>query len=381
MLQAKVNGWPYPTVNPALSQSPRLGVYTSHMPSRQTISSMNPRIPSLSRLSSYDVGFVDSQNTYNRQPFGLDHSVNYEEDSASFNAQSSGYVLPSTPQGVLGEYSALPWNPKPWNSPNINDSKAQNGGFFSDQDAESTLAQPAYSYMLHGQGVPSTEVTPVVPTMSLPSDGQASERILPTPGNRNSQLPSNMPVVPTASESMSTLAFSQDFRIGTSWVPRPVPASVRAAAQPTPNGVFSASSADRRKPNMPTVQDLGFEYLPITTADTNPPITSGGTVTGLDAANNGEPQLTSSSAHDNKRPVGMPDCSPDIYGYSTSEKSKNRADEPATLMSGMPYTRVKHPDSGAFAFNLLPLDAIPEYRPPTEARRTSISPLGNPGGF
>ena len=132
---------------------------------------------------------------------------------------------------------------------------------------------------------------------------------------------------------------------------------------------------------MPTAQDLGFEYLPITTADVNPPITSSGAATGLDAVNNGEPRLTSSSPRGNKRPLAMPDCTPEIYGYSTSEKSKNRADEPATLMSGLPYTRVKHPDTSAFAFNLLPMEAIPEYRPPTEARRTSISPVGNPDGF
>lgn len=338
---------------------------------------MNPRAPSHSRQPGYDMGLFDSQSMFSRQSFGLDNSVNYEDDSAAFNTQSPGYMLPSTPQGAV-DYSGLPWNQKTWSS-NFHDSKTQNGGLFPDQEPESALSQPTYSYMLPGQEVPSAEMTPVVPTMSLPCDEQGTERTLPNPGNRNHQLPSNMPVITTTQESMSNLQFSQGFRIGSSWAPRPVPASVRAAVQPISNE-FSVSPANRAKLNMPTAQDLGFGFMPITTADSSPAITSSGAVAKMEAVDSSEPRVRNFS-RDNGRLLGMADYTPDIYGYSTGEKNKNRADESATLMSGMAYTRVRHPDTNLFPFHLLPSEAIPDYRPATEAHRTSISPVGNPNGY
>lgn len=84
------------------------------------------------------------------------------------------------------------------------------------------------------------------------------------------------------------------------------------------------------------------------------------------------------------------DCTPDIYGYSSSEK-KNRATDDndnrcsaATLVNGLPYHRVRHTETpnAAFSFNLFP-DALPEYhRNAVEnVQRPPVSPLGNQGAY
>lgn len=382
MLQTKVNGWPYPNMNVSVSPSTRLGIYGPHMISKQAALPMTPlnmRTASLSRQSGYDMGIVDSQNLYGRQSFSVDHNVNYNDDdsSAAFSTHSPGYLLNS--QGVLMDYQGLQWNQKTWN-PNFSGGRAQNGGLFTDQDTDSALTQASYSCMLPGQGTPSAEIPPVVPTMQLPSDGQGAERTLPNPGSRNNQLPNNMPVIPTTPESISGLQFSQDFRVGNTWCPRPVPASLRASIQPMVNGTFSPNPATRTKVNG-SAQDMTFGYLPITTTDTSPSVTSSGAVTGLEAPDTGESRMTRSFSRDNGRLLSLTEYTPEIYGYSTSEKSKNRDDESATLMGGLQYTRVKHPDTNVFTFDMLPADAIPDYRPPTEAHRTSISPVGNHNGL
>ncbi|RJE19691.1 hemagglutinin protein [Aspergillus sclerotialis] len=372
-------------MNVSGSPSTRLGMYAPHMTSKQAALSMTPlnmRTASLSRPSGYDMGIVDSQNLYGRQSYSVDHSINYndEDSSTAFSTHSPGYVLNSTAQGVLMDYPGLQWDQKNWDT-NLNGDKAQNGGLFTDQDTESASTQASYSYMHPGQGTLSAEVPPVVPSMQLPSDGGA-ERTLPNPGSRNNQLPSNMPVIPTTPESVSGLQFTQDFRIGNHWNPRPVPASLRASLEPMVNGTFSPNPATRTKVNGTAAQDMTFGYLPITTTDTSPSVTSSGAVTGLETPDTtGEPRMTRSFSRDNGRLLSLTEYTPEIYGYSTSEKSKNRDNESATLMGGLQYTRVKHPDTNAFVFDMLPADAIPDYRPPTEALRTSISPVGNHNGL
>jgi hypothetical protein len=72
------------------------------------------------------------------------------------------------------------------------------------------------------------------------------------------------------------------------------------------------------------------------------------------------------------------DCTPDIYGYSGEKKNR----ESATLMNGLPYQRVRHPDtSSPFSFNLLP-NTLPEYHRAVESvHRHPVSPLGNQGAY
>ena len=386
MLQTKVNSWgPYPNMNATGSSSVRLGVCPPHMAPKQVALSMSPlnmRAAAFYRQSGYDMGIVDSQNLYGRPSCSVDHGISYDDNdsSAAFNTQSPGYMLPSTPQEALMDYPGIQWSQKTWN-PNLNASKAQDGGLFVDQDTEGALPQPSYSYVLPGQEVSSAEIPLVVGTMSLASDGLGTERTLPNPGGRNSQLSNNMPVIPTTSESIPGLSFTHDFRIGNSWTPRPVPASIRASLQPMAN-VFNPSSATRAKTNVSASQDMTFGYLPITTTDTSPSITSSEAANGPEAVGTtGEPRMTRSFSRDNGRLLSSTEYTPEIYGYSTSEKSKDRDDEPATLMGGLQYTRVKHPDTNAFTFSMLTADTIPDYRPPTEAHRTSISSVGNPNGL
>ncbi|KAJ5895562.1 hypothetical protein N7495_007253 [Penicillium taxi] len=84
------------------------------------------------------------------------------------------------------------------------------------------------------------------------------------------------------------------------------------------------------------------------------------------------------------------ECAADIYGYTSTEKSKrgdggNGGDSRypgATLMSGLPYTRVPHRDMPAnpFAFNMIP-DALSEYQRVVENVHRPVEPLRNQGAY
>ncbi|RMJ23816.1 hemagglutinin protein [Aspergillus sp. HF37] len=379
MLQTKLSQWPYPAANATVSPS-RMGMYASKH-TGFPINSPNVRVPSFSRPAGYD-GMFD-QNVYERQSFSVDQGINHEDDQTY---QSPGYMMPSS----LPDYSGI-WNQKAWNpNPNL---KTQNGAIFPDQD-ENPVPPATYPYMLPNTGTsPPPEIPPVVPTMALPSDGQSqTERTLPNPANR--QVPASMPVVPAAPDAIPTLPF------GNPWAARAAVPSARPS-MPISSGCFS-STMNRRKPNQPTTaQDMAFGYLPInTTTDPSPPIQSTSTP-GMDPVvdtSSAEPRVSTSFSRDNtasnntnSRLLGLGDYTPDIYGYSTSERSRVRgsgsgseADDSssATLLNGLPYTRVRHPEqpNSALAFNLLPTEpSIPEYRPPPPEAQRAVSPLGSNG--
>lgn len=375
MLQTKVSQWPYPAVNATVSPS-RMGMYASKH-AGFPINFPNVRVPSFSRLAGYD-GMFD-QNVYGRQSFSVDQGINHED------YQTPGYMIPSS----LPDYSGI-WNQKAWNAnPNL---KAQNGAIFPDQD-ENPVPQSTYPYMLPDTGTSPPEIPSVVPTMALPSDGQSqTERTLPNPANR--QAPASMSAVP-APDAILTLPF------GNPWAARAAVPSGQTS-MPTSSGCFS-SSMNRPKLNQPTTaQDMAFGYFPVnTTTDSPPPIQSISTQ-GMDPvvdSSSAEPRVSRSFSRDNtstdtnNRLLGLGDYTPDIYGYSTSEKSRTRgsgsgsgseADDSgsATLLNGLPYTRVRHPEqsNSALAFNLLPTEpSIPEYRPPPPEAQREVSPLGSNG--
>lgn len=268
------------------------------------------------RPTGYDMGFESS--VYGRPLVG--HGINYEDDYFQ-----SGYMVPNVPDYGM-------WNQK-WN-PTVKKELFDQGESFSQ-----------YPYMLA-----PTEV-PVVPTVALP-DGQ--DRTLPNPKN---QVPSSVPVVPSTPET-SGLPF-QDFRISP-WARTSRP----MMTQPLPMNRCKLSQSQSQSQDM-------FAYLP-TTTDPTPSVPSTGV--GLEEEYRPEARVRGFS-RDSGRLLGLSDC-PDIYGYSTSEKKRNESETGSTLMNGLPYTRVRHPDN-ALTFNLL-TDPIPEYRPPTETQRT-VSPLGNTG--
>ncbi|OJJ34361.1 hypothetical protein ASPWEDRAFT_173777 [Aspergillus wentii DTO 134E9] len=387
------NAWPYPTMNATQPSSTRLGIYPPHMASKPgdySVNSPNMRVASFSRSSDYDMG-LDSQHAFSRQPFGVDPSLNYEEDPST--THSSAYMVPTGHQGALPDYYGIAWNTKGW-SPGMPINKASNGALYHDQD-ESSLTQPNYSYMLPGQGTQATDAPSLGPAMTLVSDGQGTDRTLPTPTIRN-QLQTSISTLPTSPEAISGLPFSQDFRVGNIWAPKSAPStSSRSSMRAMSNGAYSASLVSREKPIPSSAQDMVFGFISMTSAGTpSPLIPSSGafTGTGLDTVDSADDfraatdaRLTRSYSRDHGRLMSLTDCSPDVYGYSSSEKNKNRSDDTgsaATLMNGLPYTPVRHSDNhGALPFHLLPTDAMPDYRTSTEVHRTSISSHSNPGGF
>lgn len=363
VLQTKVSGWPYPVVNATMSPH-RMGTYTSKRSAVPV--NQNVRAASFSRPVVYD-GLFD-QSVFEQPSFSVEQGINYGEGSAY------QYMMSSLP-----DYSGM-WEQKAW-------TPKQNGTMFPDQQ-DNSLTQSTFPYMLP-PGTPPTEIPAVAPTMTLRSDGSQTGRTLPNPASR--QVPSSMSAVPSTPDTVPTIAFTQDFRFGNPWGPRATAPNPRTLMS-MPNGPFTTPMT-RIKLNTSTAgQDMAFGYLPVNSATTTGPApaipSSTATVPGIEPADagNAERRLSRSFSRDNGRVLGLGDCAPEIYGYSTSEKSKNQASDSeagdsgsATLLNGLPYTRVRHPETNsALTFNLLQTNPIPEYRPPAEAQRT-VSPLGSNG--
>ena len=375
-----MTAWPYPPMG-AVSQSRRSGMYSHMAKPAVPMNSSGLRINPFSRLG-YDMGPVESQNGYSRH-LSLDHGVPYQDDAAF----EQSYMYPA--QGPSLDY-CMPWNDKAWNS-----AFTGKGEVVYSENAASSMTQ-AYPYMLPTTSTPATEMSPLVPTMGIPSEGQGTERSLPNPSRSQRH---SMSVLPPTPENAPTVSF-QD-RLGNPWAPR-APVGMRASMQPTMNGAgsYSTSPATQPKPSPSIPQDISFGYLPLS----EPSNLSSTTPNGLEIPDQDdfhapEPRLTRSYSHTHNSPrttntnththtnnvntnrlVSLT-CTPDIYGYSTSEKSKRSEDASSTLMNGLPYTRVRHAESNnPLSFNLLPTEpAIQEYRTPAmpEVHRTSISPLGN----
>ncbi|KAF7177155.1 hypothetical protein CNMCM7691_004889 [Aspergillus felis] len=349
------------------------------------------RLGPFSRSSGYDLGTFNSQHPPSRQPFSLDHTANYENEPTAYNPQSS-YMFPSSHQGILPDYCGLAWNTKAWNS-NIQVNNAQSGPAFPTQDAENTFTSSSYPFLFSAQGTQSTDV----PMTCTPSDGQGAARTLPKASGR-SQLQIGMSSPSATPEAMSGLLLSPEYRYGHHLAAR---ASISSSGLPSmqlgSNGNFSGNSLNQtRKASHSSSPDIMFDYLPITSVRTPSHLgpstgTALNTFETLDSADDfraaTESRSTRSFSRDSGRFISMMGCGSDIYGYSSSEKSKNRSEtgdtgSTATLMNGLPYTRPRHADThSTIAFDLLATEVLPEYRASAELQRTSVSALSNPGGF
>ncbi|RHZ66934.1 hypothetical protein CDV55_101121 [Aspergillus turcosus] len=390
-LQTKVAWSPYPGLNAAVSSSPRLGVY-AHTVQRSGLVSTNSlgvRLGSFSR-PSYDLGTFNLQHPSSRQPFSLDHTANYENEPTPYNPQSS-YMFPSSHQGILPDYCGLAWNTKAWNS-NVQINNAQSGTAFPTQDAENTFTSSSYPFLFSGQGTQSTDGL----MTCTPSDGQGADRTLPKTSGC-SQL-QGVPSPSATSEVMSGLPLSPEYRYGHHLAAR---ASISSGGRPSmqlgSNGNFGGNCLNQtRKASLSNAQDIMFDYLPVTSVgpsshlgpSTGTALTTFETLDSTDDFRaSAESRSTRSFSRDSGRVISMMGCGSDIYGYSSSEKSKNRSEtgdtgSTATLMNGLPYTRPRHADThSTIPFDLLATEVLPEYRTSAELQRTSVSALSNPGGF
>lgn len=372
------------------------------------------------RPSGYDMVAADTQ-AYPRS-MGLD-SIHYEDEQSAGYGHSSGYGLPCTPSGVMADYGTSQWSPKTWNNM-LGGNRATNGGIYPDPEANGALSQSPYTYMLPSQGLSPGDLpqstNAAMGSISSP-DGLSTDRTLPTPTSRGHQLSANTAGMSAlSSEGLSGLPLLSDFK-PSFWNPRcgtsPDQRATSAHIVPS-NGPFGSSSPPDIKCTSASTHapELMFSYppMPTTTDEISPPLSSTATIPS--SAGSGNPAFpilenldnpsseygrvssdtrlrgSFSRDHSSQRLMALAnECSPEIYGYTSSEKNKARVTDgndmrcsAATLMNGLPYTRVRHqdPPNAPFSFNLLP-DALPEYhRAAVEnVHRPSVSPLGDQGAY
>ncbi|KAF7586983.1 hypothetical protein BBP40_007898 [Aspergillus hancockii] len=391
MLQAKASGWPYPATNATLSSSHQSqGVYAPPVAPKQDLLAASPsnfRVGSLSRSLALDMGSAEPQHSYSRPNLGHDSTVSFEDEaSTTYGSQHPNYVLPTTPQGALPDYCGLSWS-KAW-VPDLNATRAPNGGILPDHEAESAFHHSSYAYMLPGSGAPSLE-PPFVPTMvALSSEGQGMGRTLPTPSGR-CQHQMGSPAFPTSAETISALP-QQECRNRHPWTLKSVTSDIRPMKQCTP-GSFNGSPIVRTKLLPTNPQDMVLGYLPMTsTSASSPLIPSSGTCTRLNPGDIGEELRSNEEArvsrlkfHEHPR-LSLIESSSEIYGYCSLEKSRKgvkpgTSSPAATLMGGLPYTRPPAQlQSAPLAFSLPVVDSLTDTRSPTDARTQTLS---NPGGF
>ncbi|KKK27207.1 hypothetical protein ARAM_004932 [Aspergillus rambellii] len=357
VVQTKVSSWPYPTntiINP--SQRP---------------------------------GAPDSQPAFSWQSFGLDATNHEDGGPAPYNAPSSTFLLPNSPQGVMAECCGLTWNAKAWSS-GIQSGRAANEAMFGGNYGENPLALSGYLFT--GQGTQSTEISPIVPTQaSLTFPIQGAERTLPTPSNRN-PFQGNVGGLVASPNALAGLQSAQEYKSGNHWMQKNDP---RTPMQPTSNKSFSTRTVNRAKLIPSGAQDIVFGVLPIaTTSAVSPLMPSSGAFTGLIAATDSADEFRSSNdgrlrafSRDNTRMLSLTEYGPDSYGYSTSERSgRSRSDvgnasSVATLINGLPYMRPKNPDPIS-QMNPLTTDSLTgSYGASTETHRTPVSALSNSSGF
>ncbi|EAW10903.1 uncharacterized protein ACLA_065370 [Aspergillus clavatus NRRL 1] len=354
------------------------------------------RLGSFPRSSGYEMSTFVPLPASNRSSFGIDHPINYEEESTAYNSQPSPYMFPNTQQGVLADYCGIAWNPKAWSS-NLQVNKASSGALFTSQDTENSFATSSYPYLFSGQVAQSTDVPPVVPTIPcIPPDGQGADRTLPNPTGRD-QLQIGLSCLTTASDTIHGLPMSPEYRFGNSLATRgPISSGSRPSVQLSSTGsLCGGSPVQTTRASQPSAQDMVFDYLPLTSAGSSSHLVSpGGAVPAYeplepsDDFRGSESRVARSFSRDSGRFISLMGCSSDVYGYSSSsEKIKNRSETSdtgsgATLMNGLPYTRPRHADSHTtIPFDLLTTDVLSDYRGPTEMHRPSVSALSNPGGF
>lgn len=355
---------PCPAVGGSTNPSPsNVNMYAQMHQKPAAVS--NVQYSPYSRSPGYYMGPVDTLSAFPRQPYGVEHGVGYEDSSAGvYNGQPAVHVLPSAPQGVWNDYCGLNWNQRGWNT-----SEAA----FPDQGTENPLIQPAYSYMLAGQGT-----------------------------HRNISNPTLQPQLITPSpEITSGLPYSPEYRAsGSPWEQKCDATTHRGSMQSITNEPFPTSPENRIKPD-PGTQDMVLGYVPTISSqdtttipngtypalDTVNPVTAGGFQTSPDT------QFMRTLPRDsNGRLLSIgtsSDYSPsESYHYSSnssnssngsngsngsnsgSERSRTHSetsDSSATmLVNRLPYSPVKQVDAHAqsgLQFNLMASNSMTDYHP------------------
>lgn len=309
----------------------------NHHSNRRTL--QIPRAPEYEMASS-------TQSPYSRQPFGIDSTINYEDEpSASYNAQaSSAYMLPNSPQVYMADYCGLGWNSKGW-PPVLQGSRAPAETLFSESDPENTMSTPAYPYMITGQGQQANEAFSMAPSQSsLAPSVRGTERTLPNPFG-HAQSPGNA----TVSDGLPSV---QDYRPGNRMVSGCEPRTFLPPASNMP----SAAPIDRKLVPS-TGPDMALGFLPVAPNNATSLLPSSESFGGLEATTcvtepGDDFRGTTDNryrafAQDDRRMMSFADCRPDTYGYNRSayrNRSEAGGSSPEdTMISGLPYERPSQP--------------------------------------
>ncbi|KAJ6098651.1 hypothetical protein N7467_000186 [Penicillium canescens] len=359
------------------TSSARYGVYTSQAPGRQSLVTMDSqaRIP------------------YREYDMAMDGSVHYDEQSNYYAQASPGYMVPST-GGMIVDYST--WGAR----------TPSNGDLF---DQGATGLSQAQAQATYGFTLPQEISSDMTQSSGVNQSFSEVERTLPTPstcrGQPQTQPQAPVTTLPTLPEGLSGMTLATDPK-SSFWS-----SHARGMAMPTvpSNGYTSPRVKANNSETGPPTPDLTFGYMPMaTTEDTLPPLPPAAASIPSSAAGNnalypvldtideyrngsdGRLACNNTFSRDkgaNSRLLALTfDCSHYSYGYSSGERSKARgaagADADArcsapTLMNGLTYTRVRHPEHNlALPFDFLS-DPFPEYGRVESVTRHPISPLGH----
>ncbi|KAJ5681482.1 uncharacterized protein N7477_001422 [Penicillium maclennaniae] len=349
--------FPYPSPGAAIASSHLGGIFTPQATRKSMLPMGSPqtRMTGFPRTPEFDL--ADS-HVFSR-PIGVD-SIPYENEQSVNYSQSPAYMLPNAPSGSNIDYGTAPWNPKIWDSIF---SRQNNGVIYPDPETNDSLNQSPYSYMIPSQGISSTDISQpnsaAMPVVSS-AEGPGTDRTLPTPTCSSNAATLNIlspePNLVQLSEYKGNYwnqrgGTSPDSRIPAHTVPSNAPKCTTSTA---PNLLFTyvpmPTTTDERTPTLST---------PATGSSSS---TSATSFTGLDLVDHEYRSIPDDRHLSHKHSAGqrlamLNECTPDIYGYSSEKKPRDSA----TLMNGLSYQRVRHPDtSGPFSFNILP-DTLPEY--------------------
>lgn len=351
MCQTKVrvpvtSGWPYPASDTAAQ---RLGTYVSSSKMGTVPTSFSEhRIHQFSRAPEYEVT-PDTQHLYSRQAFGIESTINYEDEpSTTYHVQqpTPAYTLPNSPQVFLPEYFSMGLGSKGWSAA-LQGNRAPPGIVFSEGEAGNPLATAAYPYVISGQGPQSNEALSIAPPQgALASPAQETERTLPNPTN-GSPFPENTDGLTT---SMDGPPPAHDYKTCSRWIAR--------CEHRVPDVPFNTAAMDRPKAVPSSGQDVAFGFLPITSNGAPPPaLSSSGGFSSLESTacpaevneefrGNADNNRYRTFSRNSRRMVPVADYRPNTYGYSRptyrnrSEQSDSNTE--STLINGLPYTRSTH---------------------------------------
>ncbi|KAL4961224.1 uncharacterized protein BDV14DRAFT_192387 [Aspergillus stella-maris] len=338
--------WPYPA-NEMVSRS--------YAPSSSRTRSVpcnlsHQRVPSFSRPPDYEVSSI-TPSPYARQSFSFEPTSNYEPESSVQNAQATpAYVLPSSPQVLLADYSGLHWNPRGWGA-DLPCTRAPADAIAPEHDTAPSLTLSAYPFVVPSQGQQTNEVHSMVPAQSsVIPPVQGPERENADSNNRDPFFENGSGPVTTADAPPPPNEYSRPPHY---WVSR---YESQTSRSPISQMAFETAAMGRRM--IPSSRsDMTFSYLPV--ASSGAPSTmmsSSESYAGLDSTTPVAEAATEfrgdtsaqyrSFLRSTRRMTPFTDPRPGTYGYSRpAYRNRPETDSSSdnTLVSGLQYTRPTAP--------------------------------------